>query len=88
MRKGRDILSEYGRDSGAGNQPRATTGGIKSARDVMNYRPPQGPIGIMRTAGPGLGGSNAGNRNCPTANDGAAGRPGIGGDKPCPDGSQ
>lgn len=78
----RDILSEYGNDSGVGDKPRATSGGIKSARDVRNYQPPQGPIGISRV-GVGLGGHNCG--PCGTqgpyesTGDGASGSPGLGG---------
>jgi hypothetical protein len=57
----RDILSEYGRDSGGPQRPRATSGGCKTARDVMNYSPPKGPLHIMNT-GVGLkGGNNFGN---------------------------
>lgn len=57
----RDILSEYGRDSGAGNKPPASSGGVMSARDVMNYRPPQGPTNIGDAKSPGLHGDNCGN---------------------------
>lgn len=57
----RDILSEYGNDSGAGNAPRATSGGVKSARDVMGYQPPQGPSNIGDSKSPGLHGNNCGN---------------------------
>jgi hypothetical protein len=56
----RDILSEYGRDSGAGNQPRASSGGVTSARDVMGYSPPVGPKNINDPKGPGLHGHNCG----------------------------
>lgn len=57
----RDILSEYGNDSGAGNAPRAKSGGVKSARDVMGYSPPQGPSNIGDAKSPGLHGDNCGN---------------------------
>lgn len=36
---------------------KASGGGVKSARDVMNYKPPQGPMGIEHR-GVGLGGDN------------------------------
>ena len=52
-----DILSEYGRDSGAPQKERATSGGVKSAKDLP-YSPPTGRAGS--TSGPGLGGTNHG----------------------------
>jgi hypothetical protein len=57
----RDILSESGNDSGAGNVPGAKKGGEMSARDVMNYSPPKGPTNIGDPKSPGLHGSNHGN---------------------------
>jgi hypothetical protein len=57
MEKGRDILSEYGKDSGADEKPRAGSGGVKSARDVMNYKPPVGPTSIDNPKSPGLHGN-------------------------------
>lgn len=52
----RDILSEYGRDSGAPQKPRASCGGVE-AKDVkpIRYSEPRGPTNQMRRA-PGLGG--------------------------------
>lgn len=47
-----DILSEYGRDSGAGQKPRATSGGVKTAKELP-YSHPQGPTN-MHHQGPGL----------------------------------
>jgi hypothetical protein len=39
-----DILSEYGKDSGSmGQQPRATSGGVTSAKPLP-YSPPVGPM--------------------------------------------
>ena len=79
----RPILSEYGPDANKPQAPRARSGGVTSARDVMGYKPPQGPIGISRT-GVGLGGANLG--NCGTQGpssdrgDGAGGSPGLHGD--------
>lgn len=74
----RDILSEYGKDSGVGPAPRATSGGVKSARDVMNYSPPKGPTNINDSKSPGLHGDGHGMARCPTASRGG-GSPGIGG---------
>jgi len=77
----RDILSEYGKDSGAGDKPRATTGGVKSARDVMNYSPPQGPTNINDPKGPGLHGHNCGPAGTQgphgSRGDGQSGSPGL-----------
>jgi hypothetical protein len=55
-----DILSEYGRDSGAPQASRATNGGRQTPRDVMNYSPPKGPSNINDPQSPGLHGSNHG----------------------------
>ena len=80
----RDILSEYGPDADKPQAPRASRGGVTKARDVMNYKPPQGPIGIMRPGAPGLGGHNCGPCGSQGASslygDGGAGSPGLGGD--------
>ncbi len=51
----RDILSEFGNDSGAGDAPRATNGGKMDVKPIP-YSPPKGPTGMMRQ-GPGLGGT-------------------------------
>ena len=75
----RDILSEYGPDKVMRQAPRATTGGVTQARDVMGYKPPQGPKGIMQSASPGLHGSNSGNANQPTGKT-SSGSPGLGGE--------
>ena len=37
-----DILNEFGRDSGAGQKPRATSGGVKEAK-TLPYSEPVGP---------------------------------------------
>jgi len=79
----RDILSEYGRDSGVGNRPRATRGGVMEARDVRAYQPPQGPTNINDPQSPGLHGHNCGSGGTqgpyPTHTDGNRGSPGLGG---------
>ena len=54
----RDILSEFGKDSGAGDQPRAKGGGEMTAKP-LSYSPPKGPSGQMQE-GPGLHGTNHG----------------------------
>lgn len=74
----RDILSEYGKDVSHPQAARATTGGVKSARDVMNYSPPKGPSNINDPKSPGLHGDSHGMARCPTAGRGSGG-PGIGG---------
>lgn len=48
----RDILSEYGKDSGAGNAPRATNGGKMDVKSIP-YSPPKGPTTFSHE-GPGL----------------------------------
>jgi hypothetical protein len=53
-----DILSEYGKDSGAGQVARATNGGQVECKDLP-YSPPKGPMGQMQK-GVGLGGTNHG----------------------------
>jgi hypothetical protein len=81
----RGILGEYGPDANKPQAPRARSGGVtmKDKRDVMNYKPPTGPIGITRT-GVGLGGANLGNCGtqgpAPSRGDGAGGSPGLHGD--------
>lgn len=52
MSKG--ILSEYGKDSGAGQKARATNGGQCDPKPIP-YSPPKGPTEQMRQK-PGLGG--------------------------------
>jgi hypothetical protein len=57
----RDILSEYGPDRPSHEKARASSGGVKEARDVMGYQPPQGPTNIGDAKSPGLHGDNYGN---------------------------
>jgi len=78
----RDILSEYGPDSRSPQAPRASSGGVTQARDVMGYSPPRGPTNVMDPKSPGLHGTNLGNcgsqggydQRCQTS-----GSPGLGG---------
>ena len=80
----RDILSGFGPDSSNPQVPRITKNGPVAVRGVNRYSPPQGPIGIDRTPGPGLGGYNCGNSGSQGARhstgDGAGGSPGLHGD--------
>lgn len=55
-----DILSEFGKDSGAGQVPRATSGGAMQPKPIP-YSPPVGPSNIMDPKSPGLHGTNHGN---------------------------
>ena len=55
----RDILNEYGPDSPANQMPRATSGGVMSAKPI-NYKPPVGPKNINDSKSPGLHGDNCG----------------------------
>jgi hypothetical protein len=74
----RDILSEYGPESSQPQAPRATTGGVKEAKPIANYKPPQGPTNINDPKNPGLHGQNHGMAKRPVAS-GTSGSPGIGG---------
>ena len=47
-----DILSDFGRDSGAGEKPRATNGGHMPVTPIP-YSPPRGPTTFSHE-GPGL----------------------------------
>lgn len=76
----RDILSEYGPESPRHEKPRASSGGVKQARDVHNYSPPQGPTNINDPKGPGLHGSNYGHHQMKDCGY-SSGKPGIGGDR-------
>lgn len=88
MRAGRDILSEYGRDSGGPQRPRATSGGVTMARDVMNYKPPCGPTNINDPKSPGLHGHNCGIANQPRVGVNNTGSPGLHGNNRGNSGSQ
>jgi hypothetical protein len=74
----RDILSEYGKDIPHPQAPRATSGGVTSARDVMNYKPPTGPTNINDPKSPGIHGDSHGMARQPVAT-GCGGGPGLGG---------
>jgi len=60
MEKGKDILSEYGRDIDHPQAARAKSGGCTEAKPISNYKAPVGPEGIGHK-GVGLGGTNHGN---------------------------
>jgi len=53
----RDILGEYGPESPNPQKARASTGGVKQARDVNAYKMPQGPTSINNPQSPGLHGN-------------------------------
>lgn len=74
----RDILGEYGKDSSQPQAARATTGGVKEAKPISNYCPPQGPSNINDPKGPGLHGDHHGMARNPGAVR-SSGSPGIGG---------
>ncbi len=56
----RDILSEYGPDSPANQQPRARGGGQMPVTPC-SYSPPKGPSNINDPESPGIHGTNHGN---------------------------
>lgn len=78
----RDILSEYGPDSPNPQVGRAKSGGEKRAKDVMDYKPPQGPSSVNNPASPGLHGNvyPSGSQTA-AIRGGESGRPGIGGSR-------
>lgn len=53
-----DILSDFGRDSGAPQRERASNGGRQVPKELP-YSPPVGPSGQMQQ-GPGIHGDNCG----------------------------
>lgn len=57
----KDILGMYGSDSSQPQAARASDGGKQEPKDVMNYKPPQGPSNIGDPKSPGLHGTNHGN---------------------------
>lgn len=73
----RDILSEYGKDISKPQAPRASSGGVTSAKP-LNYHPPVGPTNINDPKSPGIHGSSHGMARCPVATSGSGG-PGLGG---------
>lgn len=78
----RDILGEYGPDSPNPQKGRAHTGGVKDARDVNAYRPPQGPSSVDNPASPGLHGNvyPSGSQTA-SIRGGESGSPGLGGSR-------
>jgi hypothetical protein len=74
----KDILSEYGPDASKPQASRATSGGVKEARDVMNYKPPVGPTNINDPKSPGIHGDNHGMAQRPSGGS-TSGGPGNGG---------
>ena len=80
-KKMRDILGGFGPNSNQPQKPSASCGGVceGDTKDVMNYKPPQGPKNIMDSKSPGLHGANRGTTNGPNQAGGQGGAPGIGG---------
>ncbi len=79
----RGILSEFGPDSPKSQARRASSGGVKQARDVMGYSPPCGPANIGDSKGPGLHGDNYGVTGTQGKYDidcGESGSPSLGGE--------
>jgi hypothetical protein len=76
----RPILSEYGPNTPKTEAAPCYCGGVLPGdeKDVMNYREPQGPRGIMNPKSPGLHGTNRSNDQRP-APGGQSGSVGIGG---------
>lgn len=77
----RDILSEFGPESPRDRDPGFVDGGVKRARDVMGYQPPQGPRNIMESATPGLHGDiyRSGSQGPASTPIQSSGRAGLGG---------
>ena len=74
----RDILSEYGKDSSQPQAARATSGGVKEAKPISNYKAPAGPTNINDSKSPGIHGDSHGMAHCPTGAS-SSGGPGLGG---------
>ena len=63
----RDILGEYGPEAHKPQAGRATSGGVEQAKDVMHYRPAEGPL-YQHFEHPGLGGgTNCGSGQKPVS---------------------
>ena len=64
MKPGRDILSGFGPDHNSPQRAPVECGGVRpgETKDVMNYKPPQGPKNITDSKSPGLHGTNHGNK--------------------------
>jgi hypothetical protein len=77
----RGILGEYGSDTPQPQAGPVHCGGVLpgETKDVMNYKPPQGPKGIMDPKSPGLHGRNAGNINSSDSGGSHSGSPDLGG---------
>ena len=80
-----DIFDNYPSSKSQGGS-RATNGGDVGQRDVMGYATPYGPKGLGNS-GPGLGGTNCGNGQCP-GKVMSSGSPGLGGRNLTNSGSQ
>jgi hypothetical protein len=85
----RPILSEFGPDADKPQAARATCGGVTEARDVMNYKPPQGPTSIGNQK-VGLGGEvyKMGSQGPSASSPSEGGSAGLHGEATKPGGSQ
>ena len=86
----RDILSMYGRDTPQPQAGGVSCGGVLpgETKDVMNYKPPQGPTNIMDPKSPGLHGVNSGTGDNASRAQSPSGTPKTPGTNICPGGSQ
>ena len=77
----RPILSEYGPNTSKPQAGSVECGGVLPGdeKDVMDYREPQGPLGIHNPKTPGLHGPNHGITNGPDRAGRHSGSPGLGG---------
>jgi hypothetical protein len=78
----RDILGEYGPDSGDKQVARAGSGGGQTAKDVRSYQSPQGPSTINNPQSPGLHGKVYPSGSQTAGIQGSeSGGPGLGGER-------
>lgn len=56
----KDILDEFGPGTSQPQYSQSVKGGVMSGKDVRNYSPPVGPIGINDPQSPGIHGANSG----------------------------
>jgi hypothetical protein len=76
----RQILSDYGPERRTGSRPTGLS--RPGPRDVLNYKPPQGPTNITESKSPGLHGANlgyCGSQESTSCGCDSSGSPGLGG---------
>ena len=76
----RDILGEFGPESGDVQKAKATSGGAQQPKDVMGYKSPYGPTSVDNPKSPGLHGNvyPSGSQTA-SIQGGEGGSPGLGG---------